>query len=359
MKYGKKILAAIICGLLFVTTGCQATTERLNAGGEMRIDVDLDNISYPQTTQDYEEAFWQGNEEKLCELFLSGKPAVREVYAEGPAYHVRSSSGESEESLLFNDWWEEFKTGTPSKAVSGFRYFRGTSSKSVSGMYQSMVSYGQFGRNLLTKLSTDELSFGAMEEYQKQADELMEQTGLAENFQLSMAGAFTADALNKLDLAMGTRMPDTPPEFGQEDENYMFYYESAIDSASVSYVIIIYDGNGLLEIEAFNAIVQGAAQGDAYEPCSPRDALRVISGGYEEGAILVGAEFTYMPIEKKTVLEGVWRFTILEEFESPEDGRVYYQITTEYVRARDQQHLADWRNTSNQVQKDLLDTILY
>ena len=87
--------------------------------------------------------------------------------------------------------------------------------------------------------------------------------------------------------------------------------------------------------------------------------MRVISGGYEEGAILVGAEFDYMSIEKKTVLEGVWRFTILDEFKSPEDGRVYYEITTEYVRARDQQHLADWRNTSNQVQKDLLDTILY
>ena len=342
MKYGKRMLAVIICGLFFIMPGCQATTERLNAGGEMRIDVDLDSISYPQTTQDYEEAFWRGNEEKLCELFLSGKPAVREVYAEGPAYYVRPSTGESEEALLFfNDWGEELKTGTPSKTVSGFRYFRGTSSKSVSGMYQLMLSYGQFGRNLLTKLSTDRLSFGTMEEYQKQADELMEQTGLAGNFQL-----------------LGTRMPDTPPEFGQEDENYMFYYESAIDSASVSYVIIIYDGNGLLEIEAFNAIVQGAAQGEAYEPCSPRDALRVISGGYEEGAILVGAEFDYMPIEKKTVLEGVWRFTILEEFESPEDGRVYYEITTEYVRARDQQHLADWRNTSNQVQKDLLDTIL-
>ena len=357
MKYGKKMLAVIICGLLFVTTGCQATTERLNAGAEMKINVEIESIPYPQTVRDYGEAKWRGDEEKLYELFLSGRPTVRKVYAEGPAYYVISSTGDMEDGLLFSDWGEELKTGTPAESVAGFRYNRRGSEESYSIMYDCIISYGQCGKDVLRKLSADKLSFGTMEEYQRLADELMEQTGLAGNFQLSMAGAFTADALDKLSLFLGYSTPDTPPEFGPEDENYMFCYESCIDSVPLSKVIIVYNSRGLFEMEAFNLSVPGEARGDAYEPCSPRDALRAISGGYGKRDTLIGIDFYYNSLE--TALEGVWRFTILREIENPEDGELYYNRVVEYVKARDRQVLTEIQSSFSEVRKDMVDSVLY
>ena len=355
MKCGKRILPVIICGLFFIMSGCQATTERLNAGAEMKINVEIESIPYPQAVRNYGESEWHGDEEKLRELFLSGRAEKREIRATGPAYYAESSS----ELLLFNDLGEEFKTGTPAELVSGFRYRGRSSEESYSIMYDSIISYGQYGKDVLRKLSADKLSFGTMEEYHKRADELMEQTGLAENFQFSMEGAFTAGALDKLSKFRGDSTPDMPLEFGPEDENYMFCYESFIDSVPISRVIIVYNSGGLFEVEAFNLAVPGPAQGDAYEPCSPRDALRAISGGYGKSDTLIGIDFDYKTLEEKTVLEGVWCLTNLREIENPEDGELYYNRVIEYVKASDQEVLTEYRSSFSEVRKDMVDSVLY
>lgn len=331
----RKLLSAVTALLLAAAlAGCTgsaapAGSEALAQAGDLKIGIDLSQLEYPETVKSYTAALWEftGSEEEICELFLGDKELERMVWAPGPSYYYYDDEDKTNvaEGIQFRDGGAEFTENRYKRKQLGFHYFYNyPNDRSGDVLLQAVQCFSEKGR--INLASTNELSFGTIDEARKEVLRYIGELGLPEELQLSYEGGFTAETLYQADTEQN---PSLKKSITIENHRDYFLFLFGVSSDHNSSLSIYYTEDGIVDFDLYSIYLPN----EVYKEEAALPLEELLEGIAEKYTAQDDAELTAvrMLYSGDEILEPKWLFTVVSTVDEYSTRSEIYRYRQEIV----------------------------